>query len=112
MCGRMRRKGRGGTLVLKAGEGLDIFLREQVGAAAEGLADLDHETLETEDASVDAAGALAVVAARPAVELVLGHAVLAGVEGLVAAEDAGGDAAGVAEADDAYVTQLWNGHRR
>ena len=107
----MRRKGRGGTLVLKAGEGLDVLLREQVGAAAERLADLDHEALEAERAAVDAAGALAVVPARPAVELVLGHPVLASVEGLVTAEDAGGDAAGVAEADDAYVTQLWNGHR-
>ena len=42
----------------------------------------------------------------------LAEALLSGVERLVAAENAGGDAAGVAEADDAYVTQLWNGHWR
>ena len=42
----------------------------------------------------------------------LAEALFSGVERLLAAENAGGDAAGVAEADDAYVTQLWNGHRR
>ena len=64
-------------LVLKSREGLDVFLREEVGAAAECLADLDHEALEAEDAAVDAAGALSVVAAHAAVVVVLRHAALA-----------------------------------
>ena len=42
----------------------------------------------------------------------LAEALLSGVERLVAAENAGGDAAGVAEPNDAQVTQLWNGHQR
>jgi hypothetical protein len=98
--------------VLKAGEDLNVLLWEQVWAAAEGLADLDHEALKAQGTSVDSAGTLAVVAARSAFELVPGHPVLAGVEGFVAAEDVGGHAAGIAKADNAYVTQLWNGHQR
>ena len=98
--------------VLEFREGLDVFLGEEVRAAAERLTDLDHEALEAKDAAVDLPGAFFVVAAHAAGVCVLGHAALAGVEGLVAEEDACGDSAGVAEADDAYVTQRWNGHWR
>ena len=40
--------------------------------------------------------------------LVFTEPLRAGIQRFVAAEDASGDGAGVAEADDAYVTQLWN----
>jgi hypothetical protein len=97
---------------LKAGEDLDVLLRDQVGTTAERLADLDHQALEAKGAAVDTASALAVVTTQPTVVLVLGHSTLPHLEGLVAEEDAGGHAAGVADAYDAYVTQMWNGHRR
>ena len=38
-------EGSRGHAVLKAGQGLDVLLREQVGAATERLSDLDHEAL-------------------------------------------------------------------
>jgi hypothetical protein len=52
------------------------------------------------------------MAAYAAVVRIFRHSSLSHLEGLVAKEDTGGYTAGVAEADDPYVTQLSNGHRQ
>ena len=44
--------------VLKLREDLDVLQGEEVWAAAEGLPDLNHETLKAEGGAVDTAGAL------------------------------------------------------
>jgi hypothetical protein len=76
------------------------------------LSDLDHEALEAKHAPVDATCALLMMAAYAAVVRIFRHSSLSHLEGLVAKEDTGGYTAGVAEADDPYVTQLSNGHRQ
>ena len=60
-------------LVLEARKDADVFLREYIAAAADSLADLDHEPLEANYAAIDAFGALRVIFVEHALIFCVAH---------------------------------------
>ena len=90
-------------LVLEAGKDGGVFLGEDIGAAADGLADLDHEALKPQNASVNAFGTAAVMIAQALFVLCRRHPVLAQGEQLVAGEDTCRGGGGVCEAKDSVL---------
>src|SRR2546428_11717114 len=82
-------------LVLEEREDAGVLFREDVGTAADRLADFDHEPLETEDSAIDALCAAAVMIPEPSIVLLRGHSLLSHRKEFVAGQDAGRGRGGV-----------------
>src|SRR5438132_3512038 len=92
-------------LVLEKREDARVLLRENVWAAADGLADLDHEALEAQDATIDALGIAAVMVAEASVVFLRRHALLSHRKNLVAGQDAGRCRRGIGKAENSVFAE-------
>src|SRR5207244_12344107 len=92
-------------LVLEEREDAGVLLREDVGTAADRLADLDHEPLETEDSAIDALCAAAVMIPEPSIVFLRGHSLLSHRKEFVAGQDAGRGRGGVGETADSVFAK-------
>ena len=94
-----------GNLVLEAREDGGVFLGEDIRAAADRLADLDHESPEADNASEDALGAAPMVSTQAALVLFGRHSVLTEGKHLVAGQDPAGGGSGVGKAKDSVLAK-------